>query len=102
MPFNVQNIGGNIIYVTFAKQDSASSESGAILAFDQVTGKYKGMLTGTDNNPINIDGLWAIGFGNDASAGPATTLYFIAGPDNEANGLLGTLTAVENVQGSHQ
>ena len=76
--------------------------SGAVLAFDPVTGKFKGMLTGTDNNPIHIDGLWAIAFGNDAGAGPATTLYFTAGPDDEANGLFGTLTAVENVQGNDQ
>jgi uncharacterized protein (TIGR03118 family) len=76
--------------------------SGMVLAFDPVTGKYKGMLTGTDNNPIHIDGLWAIAFGNDASAGPATSLYFTAGPDDEANGLFGTLTAVENVQGNDQ
>jgi uncharacterized protein (TIGR03118 family) len=76
--------------------------SGMILAFDPVTGKFKGMLTGTDNNPIHIDGLWAISFGNDASAGPATTLYFTAGPDDETNGLFGSLTAVENVQGNGQ
>jgi uncharacterized protein (TIGR03118 family) len=76
--------------------------SGELLAFDPVTGKFKGKLMGTNNQPVHIDGLWAIAFGNDASAGPATTLYFAAGPDGESNGLFGTLTAVENVQGSHQ
>lgn len=76
--------------------------SGEILVFDPVTGKFKGKLNGADNNPIRIDGLWAIAFGNDASAGPATTLYFTAGPDDETNGLFGTLTAVENVQGNSQ
>lgn len=76
--------------------------SGEVLAFDPVTGKFKGKLNGTDNNPIHIDGLWAIAFGNGANAGPATSLYFTAGPDDEANGLFGTLTAVENVQGNDQ
>ena len=76
--------------------------SGKILAFDPVTGKFKGMLLGTDNSPIHIDGLWAIAFGNDATAGPATTLFFTAGPDHESNGLFGSLTAVENAQGNHQ
>jgi uncharacterized protein (TIGR03118 family) len=76
--------------------------SGEILAFDPVTGKFKGKLMGTNNLPVHIDGLWAIAFGNDANAGPATTLFFAAGPDDETNGLFGTLTAVENVQGSHQ
>ena len=74
--------------------------SGEILAFDAVTGKFKEKLQDSTNKPIHIDGLWAIAFGNDASAGPATTLYFTAGPDNEANGLFGSLTAVENVQGN--
>jgi len=76
--------------------------SGEVLAFDPVTGKFKGKLNGVDNNPIHIDGLWAIAFGNGANAGPATSLYFTAGPDDETNGLFGTLTAVENVQGNDQ
>jgi uncharacterized protein (TIGR03118 family) len=75
---------------------------GEILAFDPVTGRFKGKLIGTDDSPIHIDGLWAIAFGNDATAGPATTLYFTAGPDGETNGLFGNLTAVENVQGNDQ
>ena|SRR5258708_6908022 len=74
--------------------------SGEILAFDAVTGRFNGKLQDANNNPIHIDGLWAIAFGNDASAGPATTLFFTAGPDEESNGLFGTLTAVENVHGN--
>lgn len=38
---------------------------------------------------IRIDGLWGIGFGNDAGAGPGNILYFAAGPDEEANGYFG-------------
>jgi hypothetical protein len=38
--------------------------------------------------------LWALRFGNDGPAGPATTLFFTAGPDGEVNGLLGTLMPV--------
>jgi uncharacterized protein (TIGR03118 family) len=75
---------------------------GQIAAFDPVTGKFKGLLNGTDGNPIHIDGLWALAFGNDATAGPATTLFFTAGIDHETNGLFGSLTAVENVQGNDQ
>jgi uncharacterized protein (TIGR03118 family) len=76
--------------------------SGQILAFDPITGKFKGALNDANNNPIAIDGLWAIAFGNDATAGPATTLFFTSGPDHEQNGLFGSLTAIENVQGGHQ
>jgi uncharacterized protein (TIGR03118 family) len=76
--------------------------SGQILAFNPVSGKFEGALNDSTNAPITIDGLWALSFGNDASAGPATTLFFTAGPSGETNGLFGTLTAVENIQGSAQ
>lgn len=70
-----------------------------VKAFDPIAGKFKGLLDGTDGNPIHIDGLWALASGNDANAGPATTLFFTAGIDHESNGLFGTFTAVENVLG---
>ena len=41
-----------------------------------------------------IDGLWGIGFGNGAAAGPTTTLYFAAGPEDETHGLYGAITAL--------
>ena len=43
--------------------------------------------------PILIDGLWALQFGNGSAAGPATTLFFTAGPNDEADGLYGSITA---------
>jgi hypothetical protein len=47
-----------------------------------------------DGTTLKIDGLWALRFGNEGSAGPATTLFFTAGPDDETNGLFGTLTPI--------
>lgn len=76
--------------------------SGQILAFNAVTGRFTGRLFDASNNPITIDGLWGLGFGIDATAGPATTLFFSAGTDHEQHGLFGTLTAIENVQGNDQ
>lgn len=73
--------------------------SGQILAFDPVTGRFLGWLYNTSNSPLTIDGLWGINFGNDGNAGPATTLFFAAGPDGEQHGLFGTITPVENVLG---
>jgi uncharacterized protein (TIGR03118 family) len=55
--------------------------------------KKSGQLQGSDRKPIWIDGLWGIGFGNDAAAGPSTTLYFAAGPADETHGLYGSVTA---------
>jgi hypothetical protein len=57
--------------------------SGQILVFNAVTGAFKGWLRDASNAPIQIDGLWALQFGNDATAGPATTLFFSAGVDHE-------------------
>jgi uncharacterized protein (TIGR03118 family) len=46
------------------------------------------------NKALSIDGLWALEFGhNTANNGPATTLFFTAGPDDESHGLFGTITA---------
>jgi len=42
-----------------------------------------------DRKPLVIDGLWGIGFGNNAGAGSPNVLYFAAGPDEETNGYFG-------------
>jgi len=54
---------------------------------------YRGALRGADGEALSIDGLWALGFGNDAAAGPSTTLFFTAGPDDEEHGLFGKIEA---------
>ena len=52
-----------------------------------------GGLRDSSGRAISIDGLCGIGFGNNGAAGPSTTLYFAAGPNDEANGLFGSITA---------
>jgi uncharacterized protein (TIGR03118 family) len=73
--------------------------SGEILAFDPVTGHYKGNLVDATNTPIVIEGLWGLAFGSGGGSGPANSLYFTAGPGGEQHGLFGTITAVENQLG---
>lgn len=75
-----------------------------IAAFNPVTGKFLGNMLNPDGTTLLIDGLWALRFGNDGPAGPATTLFFTAGPDQETNGLFGTLTpiALEKGLGTQQ
>ena len=63
---------------------------GAIHAYDPVTGAAKGQLMNTDNNPIQINGLWALRFGNGTFASP-DTLVFTAGIGDESHGLLGEI-----------
>jgi uncharacterized protein (TIGR03118 family) len=76
--------------------------SGEILAFDPLTGRFKGKLLDTSNNPITISGLWALSFGNGGSAGAANSLYFTAGPNGESDGLFGDINAVQKIQGNDQ
>jgi uncharacterized protein (TIGR03118 family) len=66
---------------------------GAISAFDTASGAFLGQLTDGDN-PLKIDGLWGLIFGNGATAGDVNTLYFTAGPDEEQHGLFGMLQPV--------
>ncbi len=72
---------------------------GNVSAFNPVTGRFLGNMLNPDGSTLTIDGLWALRFGNDAAAGPGTTLFFTAGPDHETNGLFGTLTAVAAERG---
>jgi uncharacterized protein (TIGR03118 family) len=65
---------------------------GRIHAFDPATFEERGPLHSTEGRPIAIDGLWALSFGHGAANnGPATTLFFTAGPGGEQHGLFGTL-----------
>jgi uncharacterized protein (TIGR03118 family) len=72
---------------------------GNINAFTQnANGTWRpaGQLRGADQKPIKIDGLWALQFGHGALAnnGPRNTLFFTAGPNDENDGLFGSITAV--------
>jgi len=66
--------------------------TGTIMTFD-ATGKFRGLLQDTHRDPIVIEGLWALAFGNGGRAGVSDTLYFSAGPGGESHGLFGSLTA---------
>ena len=77
--------------------------SGTIMTFD-ADGHFEGFLQGRSGNPIVIDGLWALKFGNGGRGGVPATLYFTAGPDDESHGLFGSLEprrANQNSQGDN-
>ena len=50
-----------------------------------------GSLNDPSGDPIAIDGLWALEFGNGAAAGPTDSLFFTAGPNDESDGLFGSI-----------
>jgi uncharacterized protein (TIGR03118 family) len=86
-PADFSVFGGDLLVGNFG--------NGRISAYIQrgATWVYKGQLKHADGSLIEIDGLWAIAFGNGAAAGPVTTLYFLSGPRDEAHGLFGSITA---------
>jgi uncharacterized protein (TIGR03118 family) len=58
---------------------------GKINAFNVSTGEFLGALKGTDNQDLVIDGLWGLEHNLNGF------LEFTAGPNDEANGLMGTI-----------
>ena len=67
---------------------------GRVNAFDPATGTFKGTLTDANNDPLMIDGLWALAFGNGAHDQGVNSLFFTAGPNGETDGLYGKIDVV--------
>jgi uncharacterized protein (TIGR03118 family) len=70
------------------------SDEGHINAFNPTTGAFLGTLSGESGNPIEIDELWALTFGNGGNGGDTNTLYFSSGIAEEKHGLFGSLKVV--------
>lgn len=65
--------------------------NGTINAYDPASGAPRGTLSGPNGRRLVIDGLWALSFGNGADAQRFGTLFFTAGPNDEADGLFGRI-----------
>jgi uncharacterized protein (TIGR03118 family) len=68
--------------------------NGHINAFDINTGSARGHVLWPSGRTLAIPGLWGLAFGTGGASGPTNTLLFTAGPDHEAHGLFGTITAL--------
>ena len=66
--------------------------NGQINAFDS-DGDFLGTLRDAKGKPLAIDGLWTLTLGGGRNSS-SDTLYFTAGPNEETNGLFGTITPV--------
>jgi uncharacterized protein (TIGR03118 family) len=64
---------------------------GRITAFDLDTREVKGQLRVADGQPLEIDGLWGLAFGNGVLGQRTNSLFFTAGPDDEEHGLYGRI-----------
>jgi uncharacterized protein (TIGR03118 family) len=69
---------------------------GKINAFDVASGKQVGTLKFKNGNPIALEGLWGLAFGNNRNGGDANTLYFTAGVSGggsrEDHGVFGSIS----------
>jgi uncharacterized protein (TIGR03437 family) len=65
---------------------------GKINAYNPATGALMGTLNDREGNPIVLPGLWSLNFGN-GSKSDAATLYFTSGPNQENDGLMGSIQA---------
>ncbi|MDB5727228.1 MAG: hypothetical protein JWQ00_433 [Noviherbaspirillum sp.] len=65
--------------------------NGTIAAFDRTSGRFIDFMRTATSRPIAIPGLWALLFGNGESLGDSNALYFAAGPNDEKDGLFGSL-----------
>jgi len=84
-PSGYSSLGGDLLVGNFG--------DGKINVYDPTNGAFVGTLLDSSRNPIAVDGLWGLAFGNGSKAGDTNTLYFAAGPNSEANGLFGKITA---------
>ena len=64
---------------------------GRITAFDRTTGASQGQLKDFTGQPVHIEGLWGLAFGNGKAGNLKSGLYFAAGVDDETGGLYGRL-----------
>jgi len=76
-----------------------NSGNGHINAFDPNTGAFLGRLRDASGEPIQIDGLFGLQFGNGAVSGDRNALYFAAAPDDGQHGLFGSLRIAPGVAG---
>jgi uncharacterized protein (TIGR03118 family) len=65
--------------------------NGQINAFNPTTGAFVGTVTGSNGQPLVNSGLWALATRTGPGFDP-NAVYFTAGINNEADGLLGSIT----------
>jgi uncharacterized protein (TIGR03118 family) len=82
-PAGFGEFGGRLLVGNFG--------DGKINAYDIASGRWVGQLQSAQGQSIVIDGLWGISFGNGFASQPVDTLFFAAGPNDEANGLYGRI-----------
>ena len=82
-PGNFGSLSGAILIGNFG--------DGTINAFDASSGRSIGALNSSNGSAFVQHGLWGMAFGNDLDNQPSNTLFFAAGPNDEADGVYGRI-----------
>lgn len=69
---------------------------GSLVAFHPKLRVALDYVRDANGKKVILDGLWGLQFGNGASLGEASHMYFAAGPEKETQGLFGKLQANPN------
>ena len=85
-PTSFGNLAGDLLVGNLA--------SGQISVFNLSNNTALGTLNGTNGAPIVIPDLWALYVGNNAGSGSNQQVYFTAGSNNYADGLIGAIQSV--------
>jgi uncharacterized protein (TIGR03118 family) len=85
-PAGFEGFGGDLLVGNFG--------DGTINVYSLATGMWVDVLRGFGGDPLSIDGLWGLTFGNGGSGGNLNSLYFTAGLNDEADGLFGSITPI--------
>lgn len=64
---------------------------GTITGFDTKTHQVIDVMRDAQGKPVKIDKVWGLLFGNGESLGDVNALYFAAGPEDEKDGVFGSL-----------
>jgi uncharacterized protein (TIGR03118 family) len=86
-PEGFGEFGGDLLVANFG--------DGTIAAYRPKTGEFHDYLRDPNGQPIVIEGIWGIVFGNGVSLGDSLSLYFTAGPNVEQDGVFGRLAVAK-------
>ncbi|HEY6643736.1 TIGR03118 family protein [Povalibacter sp.] len=85
-PASFGDFGGAILVGNFG--------DGHINAYGPRSGKFLGALRGADHRRLSIEGLWGLAFGNGVQQQKTNSLFYAAGPNDEASGVYGVIDVV--------
>jgi len=85
-PAGFGSVGGDLLIGNFG--------DGIVNSFDPTSGNRLGSISLASGKQLAIPGLWALVFGNGATNQPTNTLFYTAGPNNQVNGVFGSIKVV--------